>query len=763
MKTKVYALLSILFFVLPVLAQEIEIKVMDKEQKPISFANVIVKNRADSSYITGGITNEQGIYRLATKDAPDPSLCFATISCMGYHEQSTGPLNQFAFTIVLQEDVTLLSELVVTIQRPTIKLYSDGLKVSLNDSPLTQLGTAMEVVKQLPLITVEDEKIKVLGSGEPIIYINHRKMRSVTELREISSQEVTSVKIITQPGAEYDASVKSVLLIETKRPHGEGFGGWAYISGEKRRLFNTHQLVNLQYRKGGLDLDVSLYNKIQKQRDRMLFFTHLPSTPAVDMMDSIVMEKKIRNQELTLSANYIVNPQHSLGARYTLDHSPDIGGKANINSTAMVGTEESVSINNLYNSSCMTSHHLNLYYAGQVSETYRLKLDADLYHSSNEIEQKSELVGVSDVNFATYEGFSNLASVRVINLFSLWGGQLSVGGEGSYTNTVQTFKSDIKNIGSNQNELINQALAGFLSFSKTFHKVQAEAGLRYEFNRFDYYEKEVLQEEQSKVYNHLFPNLSLGYNGFLMAQLSYNSYIQRPMYRQLDNTIQYNTAHMYEGGNPYLLPTITHQFSLNLMKWGAVLGAYYNLMKDPTYFDISLYKGEPILFGQQKNAKRQALLLLFLNYRTVVGKWQPDITLSMSQPFFEVYGTSYNEPIWGVSFKNAIELPYNTSLWVNYLFNSTGHNSTNLSTRAIHSLSLQLSKWFLGDKLQLLLSFSDLLNTSIYESTTGMNGLQFSDYRDVDQRGASLRLSYYFNRKKDRYKGSQSSNELDRL
>lgn len=46
-----------------------------------------------------------------------------------------------------------------------------------------------------------------------------------SELERISSKDIQSVEILSNPGAKYGADVKSVILIKTVRKQGDGLSG----------------------------------------------------------------------------------------------------------------------------------------------------------------------------------------------------------------------------------------------------------------------------------------------------------------------------------------------------------------------------------------------------------------------------------------------------------------------------------------------------------------------------------------------------------
>ena len=49
-------------------------------------------------------------------------------------------------------------------------------------------------------------------------------MRDGAELERLKSSDIKSVEVITNPGAKYNAAVKAVVKIRTKKVQGDGFG-----------------------------------------------------------------------------------------------------------------------------------------------------------------------------------------------------------------------------------------------------------------------------------------------------------------------------------------------------------------------------------------------------------------------------------------------------------------------------------------------------------------------------------------------------------
>ena len=130
----------------------------------------------------------------------------------------------------------LLNGVEVKGSRPVYRMDQWGFTAPIANTVLARLGTGMDVLQQLPFVKSENEGISVMGQrGQTLVYINKRKMQDWSEVSQLASSEVKSVRIVTNPGPEYGAEVGTVIIINTLRPTGEGLGGYVMAEGQQWR------------------------------------------------------------------------------------------------------------------------------------------------------------------------------------------------------------------------------------------------------------------------------------------------------------------------------------------------------------------------------------------------------------------------------------------------------------------------------------------------------------------------------------------------
>lgn len=180
--------------------------VIDENKQPFAFANVVLLTPNDSTFVAGTTTDDDGTFSIdcSCKQA------LVKISYIGYETQFVNSNGGDIGTIQLQPEATMLGEVVVKGTRPTFKITTEGIKTDVDGTLLSKVGTANDVLQNLPGVQKKSDGIEVFGKGTPLIYINGREMRNKSELDQLKSDDIASVELITNPGAKYKADVESV-------------------------------------------------------------------------------------------------------------------------------------------------------------------------------------------------------------------------------------------------------------------------------------------------------------------------------------------------------------------------------------------------------------------------------------------------------------------------------------------------------------------------------------------------------------------------
>lgn len=227
-------------------------RVIGENQLPVEYATVALLSVPDSALVGGAVTDSKGVFKITAQDA-GPYLL--SVSFVGYKKFVQRVASSVEENITLIPDDLMLDEVVITQRLPQFRLDNGGLTTKVENTILSKAGTAMNVVGLLPgVLKKQDGTLEVLGKGVPLIYINNRKVRNLDELDRLNSENIKQVELITNPGAEYGASVGAVLKLKTTGNKNDGFGvGVRSVVDYAHKVGNNDQ-INMEYHRKGLDV-----------------------------------------------------------------------------------------------------------------------------------------------------------------------------------------------------------------------------------------------------------------------------------------------------------------------------------------------------------------------------------------------------------------------------------------------------------------------------------------------------------------------------
>ena len=220
--------------------------IVDEQDKPVAFANIAVLNPIDSTIISGGVSNESGYFAIPYEP---PSTVerniLIRISYVGYKTIFRHCKQPEVGRIKMQPDNYTINGVVVKGERPKIQLQGNSLIMNVEGTVMERLGTAEDILMRVPTLSKRGESYEILGKGVPLIYLNNRKLTDLNELKNIQSDNIRHVEVIQNPGARYDATVKAVIIIHTKRVAGEGLGVELMSWSRKGRGYANNERINL--------------------------------------------------------------------------------------------------------------------------------------------------------------------------------------------------------------------------------------------------------------------------------------------------------------------------------------------------------------------------------------------------------------------------------------------------------------------------------------------------------------------------------------
>lgn len=744
--------------------REITGKVVGENDAPVDYVNVVLYR--DSTYITGTVTDGAGRFSIPTDANGNLSV---KCSFVGYETTEVPvPASGHMGTIRLTPATVELGEVVVRATRPSTTMKGNALVTNVEGTSLAIAGTANDVLTRVPMVVENDGKLEVFGKGAPAIYINGRKVNDPQELRQLNSNDIKNVSVITNPGASYAANVKSVIIIRTKPPKGDGFSGTLRSDNGFQYYFRTGNSIDLKYRTRGLEVFVNYgWWCGDNRNDRLNDMT--TTTPAGRYNQSIrtIWRENYNDMTGRVGFSFMFNDKHSIGAYY----------QNNWNRHHTTGTIPSeVWLNGAlldrYNSdvnnrfSALPRHNVNLYYNGIVGK-FTFDFNADfLWYKNRELSLSEELSETGDdrnVSTAAVNRNRMFAEKLVVS-HPLWQGQIMFGEEYTNTRTTNLFNANIPEVPDADNRVDESNIAAFVEYGRQFGRFNVGVGLRYEHVKFDYYEMGEHRDGQSKTYNNLFPSLNVSTQiGKVRMGLNYSGKTVRPGYGQLDGAVSYINRLTYETGNPYLKPTEiqTVEYMAQWRQFFAQVSYIY--FKDGVYHITEPYgvNGEATII-RTANLDRRHYLQAFVGGQFTVGVWSPRVNVGMMKQWLTlpVAGKPMKMDTPGFLFQwqNAIHLPFD--IWLNV--------DAQLMTHAWdNNMKVTNTPWYINTKFYKSLfnnAFSITLEAKDLFNKSGNNARMYSDAVKLVQnnftpgRSVMLTLQYRFNTTRDRYRGTGAGN-----
>lgn len=748
----------------PMMAQDIKGKIVNEKGEPLAFANVVLLNRQDSAFVKGVVSGEDGHFAI-------DSACnngIIKVTSVGYKTAWKDCTGENAGVIKMVADSKVLGEVVVKSSLPKTILKNGGMTTTVAGSVLEKAGTMEHLLDRIPNVSAQNGNINVFGRGEPIIYINGRQMRDRSELDRLSSDNIKLVEVISNPGARYAASTKAVIRITTKKIRGDGFGFDATTEGsyDEKKNAGGYARLNLYYRRNGLELGAYAYSSKQSSPDEkdLQQMTYLDKT--LNQQDRTRWKNKTETFSSRLNASYQFDDNNSLGASISFLRNPKLQTDGKTEGSVLrdeVLTETTTYISSEFGQNSNWSS--NVYYVGKVGKL-GIDFNTDWFWSKgnnkNNIDEHYQEVNSEIQNqlvSSTTSKYNRLIASKMVLSYPLFGGDLSVGGEYSFTNRNTNYAIIPNTLADNVIDRIKEGMASaFVTYNRDFGKLNMEAGLRYENVDFKYYDDGQYMAEQSKTYGEWFPSLSLSMPiGNVQMQLSYAADINRPNYWVLRSDVQYSNHYTYETGNPFLVSEISRNISYDLAYKWLTFNLTYEHVSDPIYQTVEMYKDNAAIgLMRMINGKSYNNVTSTLNLQPTFGIWHPMLSAMVEKQWFELEtrdGQYLNKPVAMFRFNNTFDTKWAMfSVMMTYI--TKGYEENHYIYKPMFNTDLSIYKSFLKDCLTFQLYVNDVFGTNDSHTIGKYGKLKETIFDEFSTSKISLTVRYKFNTTRSKYKGT---------
>ncbi|MDE6653351.1 MAG: outer membrane beta-barrel protein [Muribaculaceae bacterium] len=654
-----------------------------------------------------------------------------------------------------------LGDVVVTATRNLQRLSKGGLITDIKGTSLSELGTCLDVIAQLPGVIANEGNWEVVGRGTPQIYINGRKLIDKSELERLSSKEIQNVEVVFNPGAKYGAETKAVILIKTVKKQGDGLSVSVSMTGRQAYFSSQSDNLSFNYRKSGLDVfgtfNYDFTRRYQKQYNQTII-----NTPHdYYLIDSDIRINPKSNTYLTnIGTNWQINSKHYLGVKYEYTATPDSKSKWLTNEIINRNRvkEDEIFYNTYWEGRSAPVHLLNLYYQGKAN-SFDISINNDYFHRNHNNHQsivENSMLDGERVIVSENKVVSSMFASKGMAEYSFGDNTLEFGYEVTSTDRKDIFVNEGAELPDANDRIKETTGAGFVAVNIPIKNVELYAGVRYEHTNSDYYQNGKLVKEQSRNYGRIFPNLDFTFPiGKAKFTLSYETKTKRPLYSQLSSSIQYDDRFTYETGNPLLTSEQIHNFSLaGIYKW-IFFSARYTYDKDAIISVIRPFTQDaPQNLMTYENFNHLSKYDIVVSLSPRKSRWSPRLRLNILGQIFSFETTNgikrMNSPILILNFFNNVSLGKGFDLTGELSGRTQGDMDVvtlKPSWQVNMGVSNSLNNWFFQ------LQATDIFKTARSSMITYGTQMTLDKWNYSDTQALRLIIRYSFNAAMSKYKG----------
>jgi len=773
-------------------------KIIDGDSgDPLDYATITIFSKKDSSLVTGGITDEKGLFKIETK----MGKYFAQVEFLSFKTRTVSdvPLGKGQFvadlgTIALAADSETLVEVEVRAEKSQMQIGLDKRVFNVGKDLANTGSSAEDILDNVPSVEVDvegnvslrgSENVRILIDGKPSGLVGSD---SGSGLRSLPSNLIDKVEVVTNPSARYEAEgAAGIINIVLKKDKKKGVNGSFDVTTGVPANYGIG--VNMNFRREKVNFFVNYGLSYRSNNGGGKTFQERLTD------DAILIQDQVRDHErggwsnsIRFGADYDINKYNTLTGSFLFRKS-DEDNLANIIYKDFIGSTD---FNDLEEITTRTDNEKedesSIQYSLNYKKTFDKKgqeLTATVQYeddseseSSDYVEQyfdrNNDLLGRADLLQESRNTESEKQYLFQIDYVNPIGkdGKFEVGLRSSIRDIrndyeVNEFDDNIwqplldfrGNPLSNNFKYDEDIHAAYAIFGNKKGKFSYQFGLRGEYSQV-VTELVETNELNDRDYFNLFPSAFLNYefSEKNAVQLSYSRRIRRPRFWYLNPFFTFSDARNQRTGNPNLDPELTHSVELGHVKYfeqGTLTSSiYYRYSEGTIARSIRTVLNDQQTLSRPENLKDEHAYGLELTLSYSPFKWW---RINSDANFFRAItdGTNVQEGLKAdtyairgrVTSRMTIRKKTDVQLRLSY---RGPRETTQGRSKSITSLDISANRDILKKKATLTLSIRDLFNSRKYRSEVFLDDF-FSDSEfQWRARTATLTFNYRLNQKKKR-------------
>ncbi|MDB4926578.1 outer membrane beta-barrel family protein [Mucilaginibacter sp.] len=764
--------------------QNINIIVKDSvSNQPLSYVTVSVKSIKDSTKTVVLLTDKIGTVAAPFYELGD----LLKISFVGYKTKFYRIINSNPILIRMQESSTVLNGVTITEKPASVVQIPEGYVYNIDKSTADINVNTSQLLKKLPGMTPEQNgELRLLG--RPVIfYIDGRPSllsgnELKTYLQSLNLNDVKNIKVLSNPGSNYDASGGSIIDISTNKNLLKGMSYRIDGNGATHDKYGGAAAINYKSNaytgKYNFNFDHSNYynNSGYTQHNK-----NSPDSISNYQFRSETNDNPTRNIGINLSNDFAINKNNTVGfiLKYNqFEQLPSLTSSV-LNTLQSNGDLSSVQKLDRLDQADSKIYYIDFNYRSILSSKGNsLILDAYYWkrHINNNFsinQEDSFLLSNSNSSYLT-SNISNqdLAIKSVVINYNqsinkyvkmIAGGKLTdFSIDGNFNNNI--YDATLPGYVADPNQTYDltykeNVYALFLNLNGNYKKLQYSAGLRGEGTSLDLKTTRGYNTENQNNYFNLFPSAALTYtlSKISTLSLSYSKRIYRVSYSQL-NPINFRIdPSTSQEGNPALTPSRTDNVSFTYSLQPSSKHSYtftgsFSNETNPYTWILLPDAAQGTYINQPQNYKTFKYLSVNFYTQQVLNKViSLNLNLFASRQIYDLSNLNLPDPNSVNSYRGSLSTDFR--FWKNAVFEIFGNfkSKTTLpfgTGGTYQYIDFTCSKRFLNDALSVTLTLNDAFNLNKNNYQNDSPYYTNSGYLKNESRIGQIALSYRFGKTK---------------
>jgi len=782
---------------------EISGRLINESKQEIVYASIALFQN-DSTYINSAISTSTGEFKIMNVPSGKYTIRIDHIEYASYTSElftvSDGAEKTLP-TIILKPADNTLDEVVITHKKALIEVKADKLIFNVASSPSASGTNGLDLLKKAPGVTLDmDNNISLLGKGGVQIYINNIPSRLsgtdlVTFLQSMTSDNIESIEIISNPSSKYEAEGNAgIINIRMKKNMALGFNGSATSSFTQGQYLRYSNGLSLNYGSEKLKTNFDITQSQDKSYDTFLD-TKMQNESILDLNSRELRDRKAINIALGLEYRLTENQTLNFSAINVINQND-----SDLNSRNDIFDINPTELNSILISKSVIDEPsinlaFNLNHQWELTETSNLNTalslgtfssDKNTYQPNTYLEADGTTVSAVDNNEFNGETDIKLWSAKTDFEKSWVNTTFSAGIKYSHISTENGFRffdyvdeEPVLDISQSNDFNYTESVAAIYAIInlKLSETLKLDAGLRIEntdsrgqlLSDVDIDNKDV-----PRNYTDFFPNVGLSFDNQKnhVWALSVGRRITRPNYQDLNPFEKPISPLTIWKGNPFLKPNYIMNYQLSYSyKQKLIITNTYSVTNGffASIFEIIGENANQII---PRNMERSTNYGISVSYPLEVSKhWDFVVFANGGHQTFkgDLEGTiiDIENTTWDFRIQNNIKLPWEILMDLTYNVDSDWIWRGSIDVRGNHDLSFGFRKDFLNKQLQVRITGADILRTTndyFYEGEYG--GIEIKGVRSFDTQRFGMGITYKFGNIEAKTKIKTKSaldDELDRI